>query len=148
MFESDPLRLIMRLASMKIVESKQSCLIPISSASDIDLEFPEEGRRNRYRHVMLLESVNSHVEEESQEEIQHIARALSTLLCDSELDMTEDDVNRAIYMIQCNAHRIVNDAVPVALGLFPLTSMINHSCVPNCNHYFQFEKGRPPKLVM
>lgn len=148
MIGSDPIRLIVRLASMKIAESKQSLSVPVSTASEIGIDFPVEGRRNRYRQVMLLESINSHVGEESQEEIQQVTQALSTLIRDSELDMTEEDVNRAIYMIQSNAHRIVNDAVPVALGLFPLTSMINHSCVPNCNHYFQFEKGRPPKLVM
>ena len=58
-----------------------------------------------------------------------------------------------LYSIQCNAHRIVSHksgekAAALGLGLFPLTSMMNHSCSPNAVHCFLIEAGRPPRLIM
>lgn len=56
-----------------------------------------------------------------------------------------------LYAIQCNAHQILNQqagTTGVALGLFPYTSMMNHSCFPNCIHRFLIEPGRPPRLIL
>jgi hypothetical protein len=85
---------------MKTLETVSACDEIIHSDSD----FPVGGRSNSYRQAMLLESVNSHVDEEHREDVYHVALALCSLLKDAGLDMSEDEVERAIYMIQCNAH--------------------------------------------
>ena len=36
-----------------------------------------------------------------------------------------------LYRIQCNAHAIVHNGAYVALGLYPVASYLNHSCLPN-----------------
>jgi hypothetical protein len=55
-----------------------------------------------------------------------------------------------MFILQCNAHRIVvtDENLPAALGIFPATSMLNHSCVPNCAHYFRICQGERPTVVM
>lgn len=58
------------------------------------------------------------------------------------------DIEHFLFAIQCNAHRIVSENIPIGLGLFPLTSMMNHSCSPNCAQYFIIEPGKPVRLIM
>ena len=75
-------------------------------------------------------------------------RASSTIL-------SGEEASELLFMIQCNAHRITHsNGQPVGLGLFPITSLMNHSCDPNCVHHFSIETEHPkalhspPKLVM
>jgi SET and MYND domain-containing protein len=51
-----------------------------------------------------------------------------------------------LYLIQCNAHRIVTapepgaftlSHTPIGLGIYPITSLLNHSCDPNSVHHFE-----------
>lgn len=64
-------------------------------------------------------------------------------------NLSTKDALQLLCAIPCNAHHIVNnDQQPVALGLFPLTCMMNHSCVPNCAHYFVVTPAARPQLVM
>jgi [histone H3]-lysine4/36 N-trimethyltransferase SMYD len=50
-----------------------------------------------------------------------------------------DQAEYFLYVVQCNAHRIVDQTgQPVALGLFPLVSMLNHSCDFNAEHRFSW----------
>ena len=76
---------------------------------------------------------------------------LSNIARTSNLNLSAIEARSLLYSIQCNAHQIVNarkGLKAVALGLFPLTSMMNHSCSPNCIHRFLIEPGRPPRLIM
>jgi len=58
-----------------------------------------------------------------------------------------NEIKKLLKIIQYNAHYILFDRSPVALGLFPLTSMLNHSCDPNAAHYFVRQNNTPPELV-
>jgi SET domain len=42
------------------------------------------------------------------------------------------------FAIQSNAHAISSSTGVCGVGLFPLGSMLNHSCVPNAHHSFTF----------
>jgi hypothetical protein len=66
-----------------------------------------------------------------------------------QLNLPYAKARHLLLAIRCNAHRILNannDAV--GLGLFPLTSLINHDCKPNVTHYFVVEEGKAPLLVV
>ena len=68
---------------------------------------------------------------------------------ETHVELSVADIEHLLYAIQCNAHRIVTeDAHLIAVGLFSFTSMLNHSCEPNCAHDFVLRKNRPPALVM
>jgi hypothetical protein len=80
-----------------------------------------------------------------------ISKVLSTLLLERGVSLSAAEALHLLLAIQCNAHRIVTDTdgqLPVALGLFPTTSMMNHSCDPNCAHEFKITKGGRPMLLM
>jgi SET domain len=67
------------------------------------------------------------------------------------LPLNAIETRSLLYAIQCNAHQILNKqagTAGVALGLFPYTSMMNHSCFPNCIHRFHIEQGKPPRLIL
>jgi SET domain len=40
------------------------------------------------------------------------------------------------FAIQSNAHAVSSSGGVCGVGLFPLGSMLNHSCVPNAHHSF------------
>lgn len=73
-------------------------------------------------------------------------------LCKLPLLANGQEVLHILSVFRCNAHHVVNNGAVVALGLFPLVSMLNHSCQPNCIKYFDFcaseEQVRPPRLVI
>jgi hypothetical protein len=73
-----------------------------------------------------------------------------TKICNQyNLPLSHNDIQFLLYAIQCNAHQIVNpESKAIALGLFPYTSMMNHSCRPNCIKLFLIQPNCPPKLIM
>ena len=84
-------------------------------------------------------------------EVSRTAAELSNIATKCGLPLSAKDARSLLYSIQCNAHQILNSKegeTGVALGLFPYTSMMNHSCSPNCIHRFLIEEGRPPRLIM
>jgi hypothetical protein len=63
--------------------------------------------------------------------------------------MPTEHISHLLLSIQCNAHRLLDsNSRPVALGLFLMTSMMNHNCVPNAAHHFLVRKGYRPRLLM
>lgn len=93
---------------------------------------------------MSLEAATGSLSEEAQEQIRSVAEALADIADDCDLTLSSDEAYHLLLAIQCNAHQIEN----TALGLFPMTSMMNHSCDPNCIHAFCIKEGHRPVLTM
>ena len=106
---------------------------------------------NTFQHVLLLEANTQSITLEVARDIVRTTAQLSTIARTSGLNLSAVEVRQLLYSIQCNAHLIVvnqKGSKALALGLFPLTSMMNHSCNPNCIHRFIIEPGKPPKLII
>jgi hypothetical protein len=137
----DACNLLIRIAAVRKFES--------SSENSRPKSFPLLGRSNLFSHVMSLEPASLSLSEESIRDIRRVAVAMSELLLSCELEMTVEEAYQLLLIIQCNAHRIKDGSGDVALGLFPLTSMLNHSCAPNCFHsYLINSASEPPSLVI
>lgn len=82
-----------------------------------------------------------------------VAEALASFLnssnSNSSTTTSRKDIASLLLTIQCNAHGIRDSFGRVlGLGLFPLASMLNHSCLPSCHHVFSLHPGQgPPTLV-
>ena len=80
-----------------------------------------------------------------------LARFLNTTSSSSSSSTltSRKDIASLLLTIQCNAHGIRNSSGRVlGLGLFPLASMLNHSCLPSCHHVFSLHPGQgPPTLI-
>lgn len=135
----DAMRLVIRIGALRKHEagSKTDCSRP---------EHVENGRENTYNHALLLEGNTLSCSPTAAREVKQTAQQLSKLSIG--LPLTATDTEFFLYAIQCNAHTISDDGRAVGLGLFPMTSMMNHSCSPNCVHQFLIEVGRPPRLIM
>jgi SET domain len=84
-------------------------------------------------------------------EVSRTAAGLASIAMKCSLPLNAIETRSLLYAIQCNAHQILNKqagTAGVALGLFPYTSMMNHSCFPNCIHRFHIEQGKPPRLIL
>ena len=85
-------------------------------------------------------------------EITFAAEKLCKIAQIKKLLLSSEEASHILVAIKCNAHRILannnNNNNQIALGLFPIVSMINHSCVPNCTHYFRFSNNNKPQLVI
>jgi hypothetical protein len=100
---SDPLRLVVRLACMKKIELK-SKLVSEDPAEKYLGEYPLGGRSNSFEHVMLLNSATEHLDMTVESEVRCVAEFVSSALERGGLVMSNDEVFRLIYIIQCNAH--------------------------------------------
>lgn len=144
---NDSLRLIIRLASMK-AKMQEDCSHGGSTVIS-PLTFPMNGKSNSIDHILSLEAVCRQMKEDDRDDIRRVAEVLAEAIDEGGLSLSCSEVERCIYLIQSNAHRIIDEGDrPVALGIFPLTSMMNHSCVPNCSHYFITRQGCSPRLIM
>ena len=98
---------------------------------------------------MTLEAACGNMPPETLEHINKNAEKISRILIKHGFVLSSSEINHIIISIQCNAHKVVDsDGAAVALGLFPMTSMINHSCTPNAVHSFQLTSGECPRLIM
>jgi len=99
--------------------------------------------------IWSLEARKDHVSLESAEEISAVAKILANSVAASAYAPTSSEAQQLLFAIQCNAHQVLDDeSRAIGLGLFPLTSMMNHSCSPNCSHYFEIRQCQPPRLIM
>ena len=157
---NDSLRLILRIVAMKHLEESESNSkrspdqdVDSDTTSNESPSHPNNGRANKFQHIMSLESVTSQISDGDSAAVAQVAGMLHEVVDiaknDENFEVELPDIEQLMYSIQCNAHRIIDsENRPVALGLFPLTSMMNHSCVPNCAHHFVVEQGKPPRLMM
>ena len=85
----------------------------------------------------------------SAEEVSAIANIVASAAAASSLALTTSEARQLLYTIQCNAHQVTDEeGRAIGLGLFPWTSMMNHSCTPNCAHYFEIRQFEHPRLIM
>ena len=81
--------------------------------------------------------------------LQSIAASIASITRTNSVPLQKEEVVHLLLAIQSNAHRIQDEAFrAVGLGLFPFTSMANHSCAPNCAHEFMVRQNKPPLLIM
>lgn len=142
--DADPSALIVRIAAKRRVEPAVT-----NAAAGASPVVMASGPSNRFQDIMKLEAASSCIPEVALSMLQKASHRLSVICNLGGLSLSQPEAYHLFLAQQCNAHQI-NDSAgnPIALGLFPLTSMLNHSCVPNCAHSFVLQPGRPPRLVM
>ena len=139
--DSDPSTLLIRIAAKKKAE------LGVAGASECETTeglgpVVMNGPENRFNHIMNLEAASSRIPEAALTLLKKAAMRLSVICKIGGLSLSNDEAFKLYLIQQCNAHQILDNCDnPVALGLFPLTSMLNHSCVPNCAHSLYLSRG-------
>jgi hypothetical protein len=148
---SDACRLVVRVAATRKYENLKGV---IRGKKKILQEHPTIGRENIYSEVKTLQPESSFVPEDSKAIIRETSGALAQIATQHKLPLNAADAEHFIYAIHSNAHQILdkNDSL-LGVGLFPFTSMMNHSCSPNCFHTFSVSGDNKaasgvPRLVM
>lgn len=137
-------RLVLKLACLRKIERESDA---ISARNDRNI--PRIGRENSFEDIMLLEASTRGFSDDLVEIIHQTATSLSEIAHKCNLDLTSHEAAHLLFAISCNAHQIVDSQDRgLAIGLFPMTSMLNHSCEPNCSHSFVLSDNINPSLVM
>ncbi|KAJ4755629.1 N-lysine methyltransferase SMYD2 [Rhynchospora pubera] len=85
---------------------------------------------NNYDLIKALESHMSAVGEDQLVVYAQMANLVRLVLPSLDLDLKE--ISHNFSKLSCNAHTICDTELrPIGTGLFPIVSMINHSCLPN-----------------
>ncbi|CAN6292193.1 unnamed protein product [Urochloa humidicola] len=90
---------------------------------------PSSGMDNYY----LVDALESHIAEVDENQLvlyAQMANLVNLVLSSLELDLKE--IAHTFSKFACNAHTICDPELrPLGTGLYPVISIINHSCVPN-----------------
>ena len=107
-------------------------------------------RKNTFRDIMSLQSGLLMLSSAIAMEINAVSEAISASLASSGQSMSADIVQQLLFILQCNAHRVVVGETrrTVGLGLYPMASMLNHSCSPNCVLRFRIQRYSRPHIVI
>ena len=141
----EPLRLIFKIAGLKKVETKNMSINDNDDHNDI----PLLGKLNTFNNIICLEAAKSFMDPKAIEELNQTAKTITRIANECKLFIGEAEVLHLLLVIQCNAHQILDDNErAIGLGLFPFTSMLNHSCSPNCAHHFEISSNCVPTLIM
>nr|CAD1832952.1 unnamed protein product [Ananas comosus var. bracteatus] len=109
------IRLMVRLVLRKKLQNEK--VIPTSETDNYDL-------------VNALESHISGLDEKQLVLYAQMANLVKLVLPSLEIDLKE--ITHNFSKLACNAHTICDDELrPLGTGLYPVISIINHSCVPN-----------------
>ncbi|XP_072990623.1 histone-lysine N-methyltransferase ASHR1 isoform X3 [Typha latifolia] len=109
------LRLIVRLLLRRKLQDEQ--VIPTSATDNYNL-------------VNVLESHINDIDEKQLVLFAQMANLVKLVLPLLEIDIRE--VTHNFSKLACNAHTICDDELrPLGTGLYPVISIINHSCMPN-----------------
>eukprot|EP01036_Dinobryon_divergens_P031499 gene31499-40907_t len=153
----DRMRLLLRISATRKYEIETSGKLNKSSAADCTTNATSS---SHFNDILALQGLPLSGPEIA--EAKKLTAKLSKIgsLCKLPLLSNAQEVLHILSVFRCNAHHVVSDnGAVVALGLFPLVSMLNHSCQPNCIKYFDFcgdfglasateGKKRPPRLVI
>jgi hypothetical protein len=170
---SDNMRLILRIAAAKALEQKTHTTTATNiqaDASTYTLDVPKIGAANTFGTAYVLEGRSDALDPSSLQDLTAVSSFISNTVnthmistgagsssaaVSSSSILSAEQVLHLFLAIQGNAHQIVTPTSrrPIGLGLFPMTSMLNHSCYPNCAHNFVFSaatasQSRVPRLVM
>ena len=133
----DSLKLVIRIGATRSIEKSQT---EHGKGASKSLQFDT---------IQELEANQQSTSSEAKLDVSATAIAMSKFTNFAENSLSKSEIEHLLYAIQCNAHQIVDEnEATIALGLFPMTSMMNHSCNPNCAHYFQLTQNNSPKLIM
>ncbi|KAL2631968.1 hypothetical protein R1flu_016654 [Riccia fluitans] len=119
------LRLVVRLVIKRILQ--QSGVL--STTADDNFE--------------IVEALPTHFSETQEERLvlyAQMANLVETIVAPSEVDLK--DICQLFCRLACNAHTICDEEFrPVGTGLYPVISIINHSCAPNAVLLFDGKRG-------
>src|SRR5690606_21141201 len=115
----DSLKLILRCGAVRKASP--------STTDDNEKESEVAEHNSTFADILALESIASGLSEEENKDIDALVDKLGKICMIRKLPLSQAEIRSVLFSIQCNAHRIINNASQhVALGLFPLISMINH----------------------
>lgn len=128
-------KLVCKTACQKVIDKKNNSI----AIKKEELVSGFDYSVSTFHHIMQLQPIDTRATNNNdiEKDFQTKAQQVTKIAFVSKVQLTKNESVHILKSIPCNAHCIVNDlSQSIAIGLFPHTSMINHSCSPNCTKYF------------